>query len=296
MKSSASAVAIAILVVISLVLGGSFLNYKKKASQTVGEKDRKIEVLNVDLKSAQGNLTEEKKVNDALRGQNQNLTSNVNTLSNNLQRTTADLQTTRSDLSKVSTELDKTAATLQKTRNELAETKKVVESKDREVQLAKAEISKRDDKIRLLETERGDLNNQIGELKGNIKNLGQEIVDKELKLAEFVEDREFLIKELKRLQSEKAELEAQLNDLAFLREQVSELKKQLSVERRLDMIREGIFGNNPFAKGASRLQNHSFKRKPTVTPTGDFDLEVEITRDGEVKMVSPGDKKEPKSE
>src|SRR6266404_5142623 len=69
------------------------------------------------------------------------------------------------------------------------------------------------------------------------------IADTQKKLAASEGNREFLEQELKRLTSEKAELERQFNDLAVLRAQVSKLKDELSIARRLDWLRRGIFAN-----------------------------------------------------
>ena len=52
--------------------------------------------------------------------------------------------------------------------------------------------------------------------------------------------------------AEKAELERQFNDLAVLRAQVSKLKEELSVARRLEWIRQGLFASTE-QRGAQKL-------------------------------------------
>ena len=93
-------------------------------------------------------------------------------------------------------------------------------------------------------------------------------------------DREFLLKELKRLQAEKMELERQFNSLAILREQVKKLKEELSISRRLEWIRRGLYGEQ---KGGQRLQ----AGLPVAAPKTNYALDVEIRRDGDAKVVAP---------
>jgi hypothetical protein len=82
------------------------------------------------------------------------------------------------------------------------------------------------------------------------------------------------------LQAEKAELERQFNDLAALRDQVRKLKDELSIARRLEWIRRGLYGSE---KGAEKLQ----KGLASVPGQTNFDLNVEIRQDGGAKIVQP---------
>ena len=117
---------------------------------------------------------------------------------------------------------------------------------------AAADIAKRDSRINELETQRDDLTKRMTDLNGQITGLEGQISDTQRKLAASEGDREFLLKELKRLQAEKNELEKQFNDLAgMLREQVRKLKDELSISKRLDWIRRGLYGS---LKGAEKLQ------------------------------------------
>ena len=104
----------------------------------------------------------------------------------------------------------------------------------------------------------------------------------EKKLSASEGDREFLLKELKRLQTEKAELERQFNDLSVLRTQVSKLKEELSVSRRLEWIRMGIYGFQD-KKGAEQLMQ---TKTPAAAKTN-FNLSVELKQDGSSKIVPP---------
>ena len=87
--------------------------------------------------------------------------------------------------------------------------------------------------------------------------------------------------------AEKSELERQFKDLDALRTQVSKLKEELAISRRLDWIRQGLFpGNNK--KGGELLI-----AKPPATTTSSstlkskYDLNVEVNSDGTVHVVAP---------
>ena len=85
---------------------------------------------------------------------------------------------------------------------------------------------------------------------------------------------------MKRLQTEKAELERKFNDLAVLRDQVRKLRDELSIARRLDWIRRGLYGSE---KGAEKLQ----KGLAAAGPQTNYDLNVEIKQSGGAKIASP---------
>ena len=140
---------------------------------------------------------------------------------------------------------------------------------------AKVEMAKRDARISELT---GTIDKQDKELVGlndAINGLSKQISMTERKLAASEGDREFLLKELKRLQTEKADLERQFNDLATLRAQVSKLREELSVARRLEWIRSGIYGNQE-RKGANALMTPN---SPTPVKKDEVDLNVELKQD-----------------
>ena len=93
--------------------------------------------------------------------------------------------------------------------------------------------------------------------------------------------------QLKRLQAEKAELERKFQDLAILREQVRRLRDELSIARRLEWIRRGLYGE--IGKGAELLQRGFVAKasESTNAPAGkggQYNLDVELSRDGTVKV------------
>jgi len=146
---------------------------------------------------------------------------------------------------------------------------------------AKAEMAKRDQKISDLEAQNDQLDKQAIDMKAALSNLEKSIADTEKQLAASEGDREFLLKELKRLQAEKAELERQFNDLSALRGQVAKLKEELSIARRLEWIRMGIYGMQT-QKGAEKLMQAA-----ATTSTGTpYNLNVELKQDGTATIIS----------
>ena len=148
------------------------------------------------------------------------------------------------------------------------------------------ETAKRDAKIADLEAQNQALDKQATDLTAKITSLSTQIEATNRKLATSEGEKGFLEKELKRMMAEKAELERQFNDLTVLRAQVSKLKEELSVARRLDWIRQGLFASSD-QKGAQQLMQGAAaaRAKPAVKPA--YDLNVEVNADGSVKVIPP---------
>jgi chromosome segregation ATPase len=144
---------------------------------------------------------------------------------------------------------------------------------------AKEEVRRRDSRITELESERDTMTRKMNDLTNSISNLENQIADTQKKLDASEGDREFLLKELKRLQAEKSELERQFNNLALVRDQVRRLRDELSVSRRLEWIRRGLYGS---LKGSEVLRR-GFASAPSGT---NYNLDVEIRRDGGVKVLT----------
>lgn len=173
---------------------------------------------------------------------------------------------------KTSTELSQTAADLAKTQATLKE-----------------EVAKRDARIAELEEKNQALDKEAIDLSASITNLTLQIAETQHKLANSEGDKAFLEKELKRLMSEKAELERQFNDLTVLRAQVSRLKEELSIARRLEWIRQGVFARAE-QKGAQQLMTGmtpATSPQAKATPKPGYDLNVEVNSDGSVKVIPP---------
>jgi len=179
-------------------------------------------------------------------------------------------------LSGKTVELSDASNHLAKINAELARTKSEMQAA---AEAARVEIEKKDAQIAQLTTQTNQLTVKMDDLTSAIDKLGKQINDTERRLAASEGDREFLLKELKRMQVEKAELERQFNDLSVLRAQVAKLKEELTVARRLEWLRAGIYGNEK--KGAEMLMSKS----PTPR-TNNFSLNVELKQDGGAKVLT----------
>ncbi len=174
------------------------------------------------------------------------------------------------ELAGASNNLAKLNAELAKTKNEMQVA----------AEAARAEIEKKDAQITQLTSQTNQLTMKMDDLTSNIEKLGKLINDTERKLSASEGDREFLLKELKRLQVEKADLERQFNDLSVLRTQVAKIKEELTVARRLEWLRMGIYGMND-KKGAEML----VARNPAAAKTN-FSLNVELKQDGGASIIT----------
>lgn len=241
-----------VLFLVCLGLGAGWYTRHKQAEERRAEDIAKINYLSSQVKDTEAKLEEQRQVNQVLHDNLQVKTDRINTFSNDVASLTA-------NLAKVEAEAKSRAEAYQ------------------------AEVARRDAKIAELESQRDDLTKRMTELNGNITSLESKIMETERQLAASEGDREFLLKELKRLQSEKAELERQFNDLAVLREQVRKLREELSIAKRLEWLRRGFYGST--IKGAERLQRAFADSTPAQT--GEYDLDVELRQDGGTRVVPP---------
>lgn len=164
-----------------------------------------------------------------------------------------------------------TAATLAKTEQSLKATQD--------------EVAKRDAQIAELEARNQSYEQKAIDLSVALTNLTAQIADTQKKLTASEGDKAFLETTLKQLMAEKAELERQFNDLTILRAQVSALKRELSIARRLDWIRKGLFSSSD-QKGAQQLIQHG-PGTPAASEatTNHYDLNVEVNTDGSVRVI-----------
>jgi chromosome segregation ATPase len=243
-------VALIILVLVCVGLGIGLLVRHNQATRETKLAHDEIITLSNTVKETQSQVQELKTVNT--------------TLETNLFGRTRELESISNNLVNVSATLAKTEA----------EAKAAAEA-------AVAEMAKRDARIAELQGQNDEMTTKMTELNVSLGNLEKSIADTEKKLAASEGDRNFLLRELKRLQTEKAELEKQFNDLAVLRDQVRKLKDELSIARRLEWIRRGIYGTTS-QKGAEGLI------KPIQQPTTgtNADLNVELQQSGGVKVQS----------
>ena len=267
------------LLFLSIGLGVAlFLLYTIRDKEQVKADQRRIE-LQTDRDQIRTTLDEQRKVNYSLesaltnrveetKSLSLNLTNvvtNLTVTASNLVDTKAKLAVTETKLAKVETEAKTTEATLAATKIALTALEKSKQE----------ELAQRDAKLAQLETNKDELTKQVGVLTGNLTKLNAQIADAERRLTVSEGDREFLLKELKRLQADKANLERQLNDLEFLRDQINHLKAELSIAKRLDWIRRGLLGGEQ-RKGGQILVEGFNRGGTNAAPR----LDVEIRRDG----------------
>ena len=131
-----------------------------------------------------------------------------------------------------------------------------------------------------------ELNTDITKLKSTIGTLNTRISFVEGELQVTKDDKSFLTKELARMQGERTEMERKMNDLAFLKEQISTIKSDQAIGRRIDWMRTGTFMDE--RKGATLLVD-ALKPLPSIKPmtTKGSQLNVEVHRDGTVTIKAP---------
>lgn len=251
MKSKA---AIILLIVLALALAAALL-YRHQAAQKRQQEDATtIEYLSTQVTNTTARLAVETQTNAVLA---------------------ATLETRIEELEQASNSLVATRATLDQTKAQVVAAQEQLET-------TKTEVARRDARIAELENHNVTLDKQTTELKTALGDLEIKIAQTEKQLAASEGDREFLLKELKRLQAEKVELERRFNDLVALREQVKKLKEELAITRRLEWIRRGLYGGST-RKGAELLQSGI----PQPAARTNVDLNVELRRDEPPTILVP---------
>src|SRR5688572_21332939 len=238
---------IAILLLAAIGLGAGLFYRHSKARRDAEESTQTITQLSGKVSETERKLAEQTAVNAVLDKDLADRTTQLLDTSNTLANVTATLAKVREEAQVAATN-------------------------------AAADIAKRDARINELETQRDDLTKRMTDLNGQISGYESQIAEIQRKLSTTEGDREYLLGELKRLQREKNDLERQFNDLAMLREQVRKMRDELSISRRLDWIRRGLYGS---LKGAERLQ----KGFVATTNQQNFDLNVELKQSGGVQVV-----------
>jgi chromosome segregation ATPase len=247
---------IIVLIIVIVGLGVALIAVHNKATEEKEQADSSIKTLSNNWTSVRASLDEQQAVNRALET---NLATTTTEYSNKLAARDAQLAGTQADLAKTQ-----------------AEAKAKAEADA-------ADMAQRDKKISDLENQNVEWAKESADLHTSITNLEGQISVTQKKLAASEGDRTALIKELKELQAKKDELEKKFNDLAVLKEQVHKLKEELSIARRLDWIRRGIY-ETLNEKGAERLMHQS---RPAPPPDTNSSLKVELKQNGGVKIEAP---------
>lgn len=212
----------------------------------------------------------------------QKSTTTILNLSNDVVKTSADLSEQVQVNTLLSNDLTKVRSDFGKLTNTFTEVTGTLKKTEASLKATQTALAERDQKIAALETQNRELDEKAIDLSAALTNLTVQITETQRKLDASEGDKAFLEGELKRLMVEKAELEKQFNDLDTLRRQVSKLKEELSIARRLEWIRKGLFAGDE-QKGATKLMNV----KPQNDNTNVYDLNVEVNSDGSVKVI-PG--------
>ena len=250
-------VVVLLLVLLCVGLGIVLIAMKKKAVEELHEATETNTALSNNVVQINDQLDRQKLVNDEL---------------------SKDREKRIKDFESLTNKYVESLATLAQVSNNLAQTEVALKT-------SQEETAKRDAKIAGLEAQNQALDKQAVDLSTAITNLTTQIEDTKRKLAASEGEKGFLEKELKRLMGEKAELEKQFNDLTVLRAQVSKLKEELSVARRLEWIRQGLFASTE-QRGAQKLMG-STPLTPAKAPKPSYDLNVEVSSDGSVKVIPP---------
>jgi chromosome segregation ATPase len=256
MKNRIGVIAL-ILVILCVGLGIALIVIKQQATDQQRDFADKNGALSNDLVRANENLNQQRQVNTEL---------------------VSDRDKRKRDFEELTGNYSKLSANLSQVSNNLAKTEVALKA-------SQEETAKRDAKIAELEAQNQALDKQAIDLSTAITNLTTQIEETKRKLTASEGEKGFLEKELKRLMADKAELEKQFNDLAVLRAQVSKLKEELSVARRLEWIRQGLFASTE-QKGAQKLMQGSAASQAKA-PKPTYDLNVEVSADGSVKVIPP---------
>jgi chromosome segregation ATPase len=243
------------LIIVVIGLGIALIVVSNKAKQERDQAEDNIKMLSNNWTSVRSSLDEQQAVNRTLET---NLATTTTEYSNKLAERDAKITATLAELDKTKSDAKAQA------------------------DAAAAAIAEKDKKITSLENQNQELDKQSVDMHASISNLETRIAETQQKLATSEGDRTALLKELKDLQAKKDELERKFNDLASLKEQVHKLKEELSIARRLDWIRRGIYETLD-EKGAQRMMHPVYPVPPAANPT----LNVELKQSGGVKVQAP---------
>ena len=211
----------------------------------------------------------------------------ITTISNILQQTTADLEQHKIVITNLETEVNLRKTDIATLSNTLAQTSAqtsaLLAEMETSLKSAKEEITKRDETIAKLDAHKVVMEQEAATLNSTIAALNSQIADISAKLVAAEGDKAALTKELKKLLHEKAELERKFNDITALKAQISKIRTELNIARRLDRAAEGL-------PASSELKGAQQQMRGLVTPAPrprHYDLNVEVNTDGSVKIIPP---------
>jgi len=159
--------------------------------------------------------------------------------------------------------------------NRLSEAAVALESAQAALKTAQTEAKQGSGRVAELQLQKDELQSKLDELAGSIKTLNAQIAEARRKLAAAEGDRDSLSRELAKLQSEKADLLRQFNDIAALKAQLAFLRDEAAVNQRLTWMSQGVY-QNASRKGAEALVARPAAPSLAESPA----LEVEIREKG----------------
>jgi len=208
--------------------------------------------------------------------------SQLQDLSNQVAETHAKLEEEAKLASYLQSNLTQTATDLAVASNSLIQASSSMATAQNELKAAQEETQKQKAHATELETQKDEMQAKLNELASSIKTLNTQIIETKRKLAAAEGDRDSLTKELAKLQSDKAELLRQFNDLAALRAQVALLREETAINQRLSWMAQGVY-LAAGRKGAEALVARNGPSALVANPA----LSVELQQQGVSRTVSP---------
>jgi chromosome segregation ATPase len=248
-------IGVIVLLLLCLGLGVGIMFVKRNASEQRTEDIKQIETLSNQWSKASTDLDEQKKVAVLLE----------------------------KDLEAKKTDYEKSLAQLT---NNVAEVSSKLFKTEADLRVAEKQIKEDNAKIADLESQNQAADRKAAQLSVDLTNLTAQITETQRKLATAEGNQAFLEKQLKQLMADKAELERQFNDITILRAQVSKLKEEMNIARRLEWTRQGVFASSE-QKGAQKLMQ-GLAAPGAKTSRGNYDLNVEVSSDGSVRVIPAG--------
>ena len=163
---------------------------------------------------------------------------------------------------------------------------------------AKTNAETAEAKVTELTAKMDDFNVQKGALQTQISGLNNKITETTTKLESAEGDRVFLLRELNRLEDEKAKLVERMNNVDFLAEQLKTIKSRIAEARRRRWREMGVGpnGGKHAARGTYNPRNASQLAANKTEPADTKKVHYELT-DGDLyidgKLVKPEPVKQP---
>ncbi len=171
--------------------------------------------------------------------------------------------------------------------NTIASANALLEQNKTSLASAQTQIENMTSKIASLETENKVLEQRTNDLALTITKLNGTIEDTLSQLAIAQTNRLFLEQKLSLEMAQKAELERKFNDLGELRAQVSKIREEMFVARRMQLMKN----DNSGKKGAELLIQRTPAPASAANSSPNSNLNVEVGSDGSVKVIPPLDNK-----